>query len=647
MLCSCSIYARNIVIIKKDFDYINLTLPGMEKTNQLFLAEKYQAAAVELLKYYRNRVNIRHLDFNIDDRQKYAGKKLAKDVMEMADNALLHQLKPHKSYPYFDYGKTIDWQKAPVPDALIRTFLHRTNWWQQMGLAYWSTGDEKYASEWVFQLRDWIKSNQMGAYKDDKEYAWKAFVVSFRLNNWSGYFNMFINSPNFTPEFLMEFLNSYHQQAEYVKSNYTDIGNHRLFEALHLLCAGSSFPELKGSQSWRKSGIEVLNQEITKQVYPDGMQYELSTSYHIGTINIFLNALKIAQLAKLGNEFPESYRALVEKMVMAVINFSFPDYTFPLYGDSFLTNKNIMLKNYDNWSQLFPHNKYIRYFSTDTKSGTVLPYLSQSLPVAGFYTFRSGWDRNSTVMVLKASPPAFFHAHPDNGTFELWVKGRNFTPDAGSYVYNDDSKINNKKAWYRSTRVHQTLTLNNQNMMITKAAAEKWETGKDLDILSYNNPSYEGLQHQRSVLFIDKTYFLIIDRAIGPAMGTLGIHYALKEDSNPIYNQKQNSVTTSYTDGNNLLVQLLNKDSINLRQEESFVSYQYQKEIKRPAFVFEKFKGNNQTECFISVLYPYSNTAAPKIKIKENDYHDPANGKIDMIITIDGKTRLIKQDLNK
>lgn len=646
LLWTGNLLAQEPAISKKDFQHINLDYSGLEKTKQLVLAGDYQEAAQELLKYYRSRKNVKHLDYNPEDVQKYAGKKLSKEVMEMADQALLHKFKPHKSYPTFDFGKDINWQYQPVPDLLIKTFLHRTTIWQPMGLAYWSTADEKYAKEWVFQVRDYLRKNQPGAYPDDKGFAWKAFVVSFRLNNWSGYFNMFLHSPSFTPAFLMEYLNAYYQQAEYVKSNYTDIGNHLLYEALHMMYAGSTFPELKAAESWRKSGIEVLNREITKQVYPDGMQFELSTSYHIGTVKIFLDALKIAQLAGRQDEFPSNYRNLIEKMILAVGNFSFPDYTFPLYGNSFLTNKKVMLKNYADWLEAFPENKVIEYFATDRKAGKMPSYLSKSLPDAGFYTFRNGWDTSATVMVLKAGPPAEFHSHPDNGTFELWVKGRNFTPDAGSYIYNDDARTNNKKDWYRSTAAHQTLTLNNQNMVITKASQQKWETGKNLDILTYTNPSYEHLNHQRTVLFLDQKYFVLIDRAIGTAQGKLGIHYTLKEDSKPVTDLNKNKITTSYPDGNNLLIQLFNKDKVDLKEESSFVSYLYQKETARPAFVFEKAKTDHNTQSFISVLYPYQGAAAPEIKVTENAGHDAANGKINLSISINGKTSSIQQNLN-
>lgn len=641
-----SILAQEAKINKTSFDLNNLNQIGLENVKNLVDSAKYHEAAVELLRFYRQRTHVKHLDFNIDDKAKFAGKKVNENTLQLANDILLHKFKPHKGYPTYDYGKDINWQYRPVQDQLLTTFLHRTAFWEPLGIVYQSTADEQYAKEWVFQVRDWIKKNKNGAYPDDKDFAWKAFVVSFRLNHWSAYFNMFINSPHFTPAFLMEFLTSYNEQANYVMSNYTDIGNHRLYEALHMMYAGSSFPEMKEATAWRKSGIEILNEEIKKQILPDGVQFELSTSYHIGTIKIFLDALQIAQLNGAEKEFPESYRNLIEKMVLAVGNYSFPDYTFPLYGNSFLTNKRLMLENYQLWAKVFPKNKVIEYFATDGASGKQPDYLSGRLPNAGFYAFRNGWDTKSTVMQIKAGPPAEFHAHPDNGNFVLWVKGRDFTPDAGSFVYaNVGNQENSKRDWYRSTKAHQTLTIDNKNI-VNNAQLQKWETGANLDILSYTNPSYDDLSHQRTFLFIDKTFFIIIDRAMGSAKGNLGIHYNLKEDSKATANTSNNSINTNYADGNNLLIQVLNKDKVSVKEESSFVSYQYQKETARPAFVFEKPKNDSNTQGFISILYPYDGSVPPVVKITENKANDIAKGKIYITLNINGKTTTVKQDLN-
>ncbi|PTT13340.1 heparinase, partial [Flavobacterium sp. HMWF030] len=563
-----------------------------------------------------------------------------------ADNALLHQFKPQKGYGFFDYGKDINWDYWPVKDNEVRWQLHRVTWWQPMGMAYRSSGDEKYAKEWIFQFRDWEKKNYLGRSKENDQIAWRPLEVSERIQSLPGTFNLFVVSPNFTPAFLLEFLNSFSKQTAYIPQHYSKEGNHLLFEAQRVLGAGASFPELKLAEGWRKSGIEILNREIKLQVLADGVQWELSPTYHIACIEIFLKAYNSAKMAGLEKEFPDTYINTIEKMIIATANISFPDYSNPMFGDSWTSDKNARIKLFASWSKIFPDNELIKYFATDGAEGRS-SYLSNALSNGGFYTFRNGWNNKSTVMILKAGPPAEFHAQPDNGTFELWVKGRNFTPDTGCYIYSGDAKVTKMRNWYRQTRVHSTMTLDNQNMVITKAQENKWKTDKKLDILTYTNPSYTDLDHQRSVLFIDQKYFLIIDKAIGKATGNLGVHFQLKEDSKPVYDKENNKVYTTYEDGNNLLIQSLNTDKVVLNEEEGKVSYVYAKEVTRPAFVFEKPKKDATTQQFISVVYPFDGNKAPQITIQPNNDNDFEKGNISLTITIDGKKSQVKINSTK
>ena len=647
LLIVCVSNAQENPITKTSFDNINLAYPGLEKVNTLFKEAKYDAAAKELLNYYRNRKNIKHPDFNIGDESRFRGKDIGKANQTKADNALEHKFQPQKGYGYYDYGKDINWEFWPVKDNEVRWQLHRVTWWQPMGLAYRSSGDEKYAKEWIYQFRDWARKNTLGKSKENDRYSWRPLEVSERIQSLPGTFNLFVISPNFTPNFLLDFLNLFNQQADYITTHYSKQGNHLLFEAQRVLGAGSIFPELKNAESWRKSGIEILNREIKLQVFADGMQWELSPAYHVASIEIFLKAYNSAKMAGVANEFPDTYVKTIENMVLATANMSFPDYNNPMFGDSWSVEKTTRMKQFQSWSKTFPNNSEIKYFATDGAEGSAPNYLSHSLPNAGFYTFRNGWNDKSTVMIVKAGPPGEFHAQPDNGTFELWVKGRNFTPDAGCYIYSGDAEITKKRNWYRQTRVHSTLTLDNQNMLTTKAKENKWETSKNLDILTYTNPSYTDLDHQRTILFIDQKYFLIIDKTIGKATGNLGTHFQLKEDSTPVFDKEKNRVYTNYSDGNNLLIQSLNNDKIALKEEESKVSYVYAKEMTRPAFVFEKMKNDDKTQQFISVLYPYNGNKAPQISIKENTANNYEKGNINLTLTIDGKKSDIKTNLYK
>jgi heparan-sulfate lyase len=312
-----------------------------------------------------------------------------------------------------------------------------------------------------------------------------------------------------------------------------------------------------------------------------------------------------------------------------------------------VVDKAVRLKQFSSWSKMFPNDGLIEYYATEGATGKLPDYLSNAFPNGGLYTFRNGWENKSTIMVLKAGPPAEFHAQPDNGTFELWVKGRNFTPDTGCYIYSGDAEVTKMRNWFRQTRVHSTLTLDNKDMVITEARQNKWKTSKNLDVLTYTNPSYSNLNHQRSVLFINGKYFLIIDKAIGTATGNLGVHFQLKEDSKPVFDKANNSVYTTYEDGNNLLIQSLNSDKVVLNEEEGKVSYSYAKEISRPAFVFEKPKNDTASQQFISIVYPYDGNKAPKITIKPNPGNDFEKGNISLNITIDGKTNAVKTTLEQ
>ena len=63
---------------------------------------------------------------------------------------------------------------------------------------------------------------------------------------------------------------NYHKHAVHILGNYSDQGNHLLFEAQRMIYAGAFFPEFKDAPAWRKSGIDILNREIHVQVYEDG-----------------------------------------------------------------------------------------------------------------------------------------------------------------------------------------------------------------------------------------------------------------------------------------------------------------------------------------------------------------------------------------
>jgi heparan-sulfate lyase len=250
---------------------------------------------------------------------------------------------------------------------------------------------------------------------------------------------------------------------------------------------------------------------------------------------------------------------------------------------------------------------------------------------------KSGWDKNAISMVLKCGPDGGGHCQPDNGTFELYAGGRNLMPDAGSYIYSGDPE---NRAWFRQTKVHQTLTFNNEN---SKYAPKLllWQPGENLDILVVENKSYENLAHRRSVFFVDKRYFIIVDEAIGTATGDVDIHFQLAPGV-AVFNRDNLSAHTNFTEGWNVHVQTQNQKGLDLIEEEGQVSFEYTKKEPRPAFCFRLKKKSDKKISFVTLVVPYEKSF-PDVQIANvlSNFSE-----VSITISENGKTKSIGYKLN-
>lgn len=636
------------------FSLLNLDYPGLEKVKSLHAEGQDADAAKALLDYYRARTDVKTPDVNLENI------KISKTEQQWADDALKHTFFVHKGYqPSFNYGEDINWQYWPVKDNELRWQLHRHKWFTPMGKAYRVSGDEKYAEEWAKQYIDWIKKNPLvkidkSEYEmaDDKlkgdaenvRFAWRPLEVSNRLQDQTSQFQLFLPSPSFTPEFLTEFLVNYHKHAVHILNNYSDQGNHLLFEAQRMIYAGAFFPEFKDAQTWRKSGIDILNREINVQVYPDGGQFELDPHYHLAAINIFCKALRIADMNGFRNEFPQSYLDTVENMIVFYMNISFPDYTNPCFSDAKLTTKREMIKNYKDWSKLFPENKAILYFATEGKKGELPAYLSKGFLKSGFFVFRNSWGMDATQMVVKAGPKGFWHCQPDNGTFELWFNGKNLFADSGSYVYAGKGEVMEWRNWFRQTRVHNTLTLSDKNLETTESVTKLWQPEGNVQTLVTENPSYKNLKHRRSVFFVDNAYFVIVDEAVGSAKGVVNLHYQMPKGK--IANSREDmTFVTQFENGSNMKLQCFGPDGMTMKKEEGWMSTAYRKKAKRMNVSFNVRKEGEDAVRYITVICPVKDSAdAPAISAKFKNKKFSENG-LEVEVKVDGKKQILKYSL--
>jgi heparan-sulfate lyase len=588
-------------------------------------------AAEALLLYYRDRTSVKH---SIDRKSKKAFRRNIATERDFtyADDALKHVFVGQTAYPPHFCGKDINWNSRPVPDMEWVWQLNRMYFWTAMGKVYWHTGKEKYARAWCDQVVDWIRKNPNDP---EHRYAWRSIEAGIRGYSWTGHFQRFLDSRHFTPAVLVAFLNSCYDHAEYLMTQYRTRSNWGLMEAEGMAFIALTFPEFKDAEKWRKEAFLRLNNEINIQVYPDGHQRELAMGYHLGCIRWFLRTWELAKLNHIEEAFPDSYLERIEKMCEVPMKLCLPDGTNVQFGDAWAGKPNQHAESFLEWSKLFNREDFL-FLATSGKEGRKPEATAYALKESGLYSMRSGWDDQAICLVLKCGPDGGGHCQPDNGTFDLYAGDRNLMPDAGSYIYSGNPE---GRAWFRQTKVHQTLTLDGENTKYAPALL-LWEPGDDLDILVVENAGYDALTHRRAVFFVDKRYFVIVDEAIGPAGGDVGLHFQLapvKAD----FDYTNLSVNTAYQDGWNVLVRTQKLESLRLIEEEGQVSFQYTKKQMRPAFGYhvDKKPGTEGLR-FVTLVAPYEKEK-PDVEIQVAGNPQPGSSSLQLTITENGRTRSI------
>jgi heparan-sulfate lyase len=505
--------------------------------------------------------------------------------------------------------------------------------WNAMGKIYIETGDERYAKEWCTQLIDWTTKNPRD---EAHQYAWRSIEAGIRGHSWTGLFYHFVQSEHFTPEVLVAFLNSCYEHAEYLMTVYRTGSNWALMEAEGLAFIAFTFPEFKNSEKWRAEAIRRLNREINLQVYTDGHQRELAMGYHIGCIRWFYRTYELAKLNGLEDAFPESYINRIESMCEVPMKLCLPDGTNAQFGDSWAGKPGQYSKSLMEWSERFDREDFL-FLATKGHRGTAPAKTAYRLEESGLYSLRSGWDQNAICMVLKCGPDGGGHCQPDNGTFTLYAGGRTLMPDAGSYIYSGDPE---GRAWFRQTRIHQTLTLNGENTQYDPKLL-LWEPGNALDILVVENSGYQNLTHRRSVFFVDKRYFVIVDEAIGTDTGDVDVHFQLAP-GNAVINRDDSSVRTDFRDGWNVFIRTNEQESLELSEEESWVSFEYTKKEPRPGFRYRITKANQHQQVrFITLVAPYE-SEVPDIKIEIKDKHETAANSLQLLVQENGNEHILQ-----
>lgn len=632
----------NSVINEKLFEVIDLDYPGLEEVKMYHEAGQYYFAAQSLLEYYRTRTTVVNPELSLVNVTASADDQLKADYAleyRFFINNYYEDAEAKRPYLFKRDGK-IDWNYDPLQHHEFRSQIHRHQWMVPQAKVYRKTQDEKYIQSWIEVYSDWMNQNPRPQTMNNEEpVSWGALQVAERVVSQIELMAYYMNSGNFTPQWLSTFLVNFAEQVEHIRQNYYEAGNNILIsQARAVTNAAILFPEFKNAESWLNNGSNVLSREVKTQFLSDGMQFELDLSYHIGEISTFNSAMAVAQANNKANKFPADYIESLRKSTDVVMHLTYPNYSVPAFNDTRPVSwtKNVLTRNFKKYAEMFPENEEMKWMAYDGKQGRKPTELTKAFAASGYYVLRNGWDKSSTMLIHSNNTSDHWHSQPDNGTFELYHNGRNFFPDAGVYAYSGAGAQADRN-WFRRTKVHNTMTLDDKNVT-PEGKFLKLETKDNIDILVTENQGYTNLKHRRAIFYVDKSFFVLVDEGIGDATGKISLNFNLCEGTTDevVLDLPQHGAHTAFSNKNNMLFRTFGNAPLTSNAFESKVSYAIGIATERAAYAVEMDKTSDQTARYITVLLPTEDAATSTVSAEFTDSGYSATG-ASLKVTVNGK----------
>lgn len=647
--------SSNLVINSQLFETINLDYPGLEKAKAFYEADEHGNAAKAILEYYRMRTGIVNPAISLinttvteDDKLKA---NFALDSYRFFVNNYFEDGGAKMPYSLND-GGAINWAFEPAAaDNEYQRQLHRHQWFVPQAKVYRVTRDEKHIQSWINVYRDWLENNPMPTSGTNNTTWWQLQVAERTLGQ-TQLFEYYKNSTHFTQEWLAEFMVHFAEHADFLVEHPYQGGNILISQASALVSAGVLFPEFKNAENWKNTGFQILDNEVKNQFLEDGMHLELDFSYHISAIADFYEIMKLAEAnQEIVGDAAANFNQYLHKAAEVVMHFTYPNYftnppggqLVPGFNDTRQNSwtRSVLNRNYTRYNEMFPQDNELLYMGTYGQRGTQPSVDPKAFLSSGYYVLRNGWDRSSTMLIHSnnyAEGPIRVSSHnqPDNGTFELYHSGRNFFPDAGVYAYMS-SGDNSAREWYRQTRVHNTMTLNEQNIVNGLGKSLGVFADGQQEIVVTENQGYNNLKHRRYIFFVEKKFFVLVDEGIGEAAGTVNLNFHLCEgDDEVILTTEQHGAHTNFPDGNNIIARTFGNGTLTTTPFEGRLSYAPGVMSYRKAYTVNMTKTAGETARYITVLYPSSEAAAAQINAAfKEPYHDSG---VSVDVVVDGKT---------
>ncbi len=360
-----------------------------------------------------------------------------------------------------EFGSRVNWRN-PEHTYLWDFNLHYFEYLDEL-----LSLDKRCSKDTIKELLGaWIDNNPCPAWP-----AWHPYPLSLRTTNWV---KLLANHPEFAGR---EELRSLYSQFLFLEWNLEKhlLANH-LLENSRALLFGGLFFQGSDAKRWLKTAKSIMQRELREQILEGGGHFERSPMYHCLALEGLLDVY--AYLSSTGGDTGWLYGPL-EKMCSWLEDIRCPDGRFPLFNDAAMGISSYPEEILDHAGKILgrkPRSQFDRARDCDQ-----LFILEENPVFCAVDGAPIGPDYNPG------------HAHSDNFTYELYVRGKPLVIDGGTFSYDNDSQ----RFAFRSTAAHNTVIIN---------GLEQSEVWAGFRVGRRSNPEQAKAEDSGQLLFFQGRY---------------------------------------------------------------------------------------------------------------------------------------------
>ena len=417
----CKVYPDKIKYI---FDNLNLDYKGLGKVKEAYSKNDLQGACELLLDYYKTSESAKRLKKDQPD----VSQKTTSAADSIIDDIYTFQNVAGK-VPRLDDGHLKWSHNGPEDDIEWAWALNRHYPVAFLLPHYFETGNPDYAEYIDSFTKDWIIESWPYPAVKSSTAMWRGLEVSFRVKTWAKVFYELMNTNYISEATKLLILSSLPDHAHYARFFHAQ-NNWLTMEISGLTTVATAWPEFKQAEEWLNYSIKVMAESMKDQVYADGAQTELTSSYHyVALLNfeLFKNLCTDA-----GKKLPDFFNKTLEEMYNYLAFTIRPDGYGLLNNDAdLIDNREKVLKA----AEIYGRNDW-KYIVSNGKEG-ITPKDGPSFifPWAGHLISRSGYDTDAQWSFFDIGPWGSGHQHNDKMHVSVAAFGKDLLVDCGRFAY--------------------------------------------------------------------------------------------------------------------------------------------------------------------------------------------------------------------